>query len=293
MINAHSQRILQPYSAQVQIAQSDRARAVTADGERWEFQFLFSRAPDSGARANPEMRRMARVANIRSCDLSAIAEGTPTEHGSVDERIRELARFLVGASLPFPAVDHYEYWLLDPKDDTPLALIFSCSDTLEMDSFPHHPEWQALPAAVMPIETSEAERRRSYGPVNYRLERCVAERAGQKPKAQWFKRRVGDTDDFPPLLVREDWESEECRGLCQRYLQRQAPRLLMLHGISSETRRRMELASQANVLDVARFYPLYPEIADAEVMGLIRVEARLRMAAGEQAYALQNRGGML
>ncbi len=211
----------------------------------------------------------------------------------MDQRILDLATFLLGARLPFEAADRYEYWLLDPKDGSPLALIFSCVHAAEMASFPKLTDWTALPAAVMPIETSEAERSRAYGPVNYRLERCVAERAGTKPRAQWFTRRYDDNDDFPPFLIREDWQNEEYRDLCQRYLHRQAPRLLMLHGVSLEDRRRMELAAAANALDVARFYPLYPEIADSDVMDRIRVEARLRMAAGETAYAMGRRDGVL
>lgn len=67
----------------------------------------------------------------------------------------------------------------------------------------------------------------------------------------------------------------------------------MLHGIGWEERRRMEWAARANSLDVARFYPLYPEIADKDVMDKIRIEARLRMAAGETAYAMGRRDGVL
>ena len=40
MIKAYSQRLLPPYSGQVQIAESDRARAITTDGESWEIHFL-------------------------------------------------------------------------------------------------------------------------------------------------------------------------------------------------------------------------------------------------------------
>ena len=67
----------------------------------------------------------------------------------------------------------------------------------------------------------------------------------------------------------------------------------MLHGVGWEARRRMELAAKENALDVARLYPLYPEIADNDVMDQIRVEARLRMAAGETAYAMGRRDGVL
>ncbi|WP_296810279.1 hypothetical protein [Thiocapsa sp.] len=263
------------------------------DGDLWEFHFIYANSRGGNASAARHQGRFTRAAHIRHCDLERVIENPVTDDGQVDRRILELATFLIGARLPFEAADRYEYWLLDPKDHSPLALIFSCVDASAMASFPKLTDWAALPAAVMPIETSEAERSRSYGPVNYRLERCVAERAGTKPKAQWFTRRYNESEVFPPFLVREDWESEEHRELCQRYLQRQAPRLLMLHGVSFEERRRMELAARANALDVMRFYPLYPEIADHDVMDKIRIEARLRMAAGETAYALGRRDGVL
>ncbi|EGV16172.1 hypothetical protein ThimaDRAFT_4549 [Thiocapsa marina 5811] len=263
------------------------------DGDLWEFHFIYSNARGGKASVGRQQGRFTRAAHIRRCDLERVIENPVTDDGRVDERILELARFLIGARLPFEAADRYEYWLLDSKDQSPLALIFSCVDASEMASFPKLTDWAALPAAVMPIETSEAERSRSHGPVNYRLERCVAERAGSKPRAQWFTRRYHETEDFPPFLVREDWESEEHGDLCRRYLQRQAPRLLMLHGVSLEERRRMELAARANALDVARFYPLYPEIADPEVMDKLRIEARLRMAAGETAYSMGRRDGVL
>jgi hypothetical protein len=293
MIKAHSQRLLQPYSAQVQIAESDHARALSMDGDLWEFHFIYANSRGDRTSAGRQQGRFTRAAHIRRCDLERVVENPVTEDGQVDQRILELAKFLIGARLPFESADRYEYWLLDPKDCSPLALIFSCVDASEMASFPRLTDWAALPAAVMPIETSETERSRSYGPVNYRLERCVAERAGTKPRAQWFTRRYNESEEFPPFLVREDWESAEHRDLCRRYLHRQAPRLLMLHGVSLEERRRMELAARANALDVARFYPLYPEIVDYDLMDKIRIEARLRMAAGETAYTMGRRDGVL
>lgn len=283
MISTYSQRALQPFSAQVQIAESEHARAVTMDGEVWEFQYIYSVGSSAAARA---AGRFVRAAHIRHRALDGIAETGALEGEPVDERIMELARFLTGARLPFPAADRYEYWLLDAKDGYPLALMFSCVDAEQMSAFPTMMDWAALPAAQMPIETSEVERSRSYGPVNYRLERCVVERAGSKPRARWFRRDIHNDQDFPALLVREDWEDEEQADLCRRYLHRQSPRLLMLHGLSPQDRQRMELAARAHPLDVARFYPLYPTVADRDTVDKIRVEARLRMAAGERAHTL-------
>ena len=277
MIKAYSQRLLPPYSGQVQIVESEQARALTMDMETWEIQFRRHET------------NFIRVAWVQHRDLGELEEKAARDGEEIDERILELTRFLETASLPFPAADKFEYWLLDPVDDSPLALIFSCTEGVQMGRFPSHPEWTALPSAVMPIELTSEEKARSDTPVNYRLEQLVAERAGNKPKARWFQRRRGEPDAFPPLMVREDWENEAAREICQRYLQRQSTRLLMLHGLEHDERKRLEEAAKPYAMEVYRFHTLYPEYADDALMHTILVEARLRASHGEQDNRLQRR----
>jgi hypothetical protein len=276
MIKTYSQRLSPPYSGQAQIAESERARAVTMDCENWEFHFLHPIRAGELPGSQHYTKKFMRVAYIRHDKLGQIAREGTYEGRPIDERIVELADFLAERDLPFPQADEYEYWLLDARDGSPLAFIFSCMDSEQMANFPVHPEWTALPAAAMPIDATEAEKASGEPPVNYRLERLVAERAGSKPKARWFRRHAGETEHFPPLLVREDWQDEQDHALCQRYLQRQSTRLLMLHGLERQDRLRMEQASRSHSVEVARFYPLYPEIVDQELMNTIRVEARMR-----------------
>lgn len=289
MIKAFSQRLLPPYSGQVQVAQSERARAITMDGVTWEVHFLREMRDLSGRGGPTLKRKFVRVASILHSELGAVAEQSAPEYEAVDERIVELAAFLEQATLPFPAADLYEYWLLDAKDDSPLALIFSCTEAEYMELYPARPEWTALPAAVMPVEATVEEKDRCEAPVNYRVERLVAARAGSKPRARWFTRRTDEPDDFPPLMLREDWQEEEDHSLCQRYLERQSTRLLMLHGLDADERGRLELAAKHHALEVERFYPLYPEIVDRKLMNAIRTEARIRGSAGEQQNAVLNR----
>ena len=161
-----------------------------------------------------------------------------------------------------------------------------------MSAYPSRPEWTALPAAVMPIEMSEDEKSYSSAPVNYRLERLVAERAGNNPKAQWFTRRYTEDETFPTLMLREDWQEEESNDLCQRYLKRQSPRLLMLQGLSQELRTQLEINAKSHALEVERFYSLYPEIIDQALMNSIRVEARLRRATEDQPALHERRDGI-
>lgn len=266
-----------PYSGLVQIAESDKARALTMDGKVWEFQYLLTTL-ESERDAGGKQAYRRRYSHAITIDKSAIANlvSDAAENTTTDKRILELAEFVSEASFPFPATDIYEYWLLDPKDESPLAMIFSCSEAEQMATFPEKTEWTALPAAVMRIERSDNEMERGDPPVNYQVERMVAERAGYKPKARWFKRDEEETEIFPPLMIKEDWQEQNQSELCQRYLLRQSSRLLMLNNLDNDTRTRLEIAAKSYAFEVERFYPFYPEIIDQKLMNSALVEARLR-----------------
>ncbi len=287
MIKAYSQRLTPPYSGQVQIAESDHARALTMDGETWEIHFLYA------ANDQNYQRRYRRVAYFDHKELLEIPNRSPQQLADVDKRIIELASFLATVSLPFPAADRFEYWLLDHTDKSPLALIFSCTQAEEMDTYPPRAEWTALPAAVMPIEATPEEKARSDSPVNYRLEALIASRAGSKPLARWFERCADETESFPPYLVREDWPDQADYELCKRYIKRQSTRLLMLHNLKHEDRLRLEIAAKDNIFEVERFFSLYPEVADEKLMNALRVEARLRRSEDHGNSLRKRRDGVL
>ena len=284
-----------PYYGQVQIAESERARALTVDGQIWEIQFLHSGnggLTNSGNGAHGIHHQYRRAVTVSDSDIRDEKIESLLVGQSTDERILELTNFLADITLPFPAADHFEYWLLDAEDQIPLAMIFSCKDSEKMNAYPSHPEWTALPAAVMPIEMTEDEESCSSAPVNYRLERLVAERAGNNPKAKWFTRSSDEQQSFPVFMVRDDWKDEESADLCQRYLKRQAPRLLMLHGLKQEFRKQLEINARSHALEVDRFYRLYPEVVDQTLMDAIRVEARLRSVMDKQPALHQRRDGI-
>ena len=277
MIHAYSKRLLSPYLGQVQIIETSRARALTLDGKMWEIQFIRSSADnDQNHDSSTPNNSYIRVASIEDSEIKRLTLPSFLEEQGIDDRILELSEFIKGVELPLPAADHYEYWLLDYKDESPLALIYSCVKAEEMPMYPSRPEWTALSAARMEVKKTPDEQAYYVPPVNYRLEQLVTERAGKRPRAAWIKRRASETQDFPPCLVSELWEEEEHHQLCQRYIQRQAPRLLMLHQLEHADRLRLEIAAKENALEVERFYPLYPEVVDEQQMSAIRVEARMR-----------------
>ena len=276
MLKTYSTRLSPPFSGQVQIAETDRARALTIDGEVWELQFIHKYVERGVSNEQIPRRKHVRVATLQYGDLENLVAQPNRQGRPVDERIVELADALGDVELPFPASDTFEYWLLDAEDSSPLAFLWSCGDESQTVNYKRRPSWTALPAIHMPVEKTDEEIQCGIPPVNARLESLIATRAGPNPKACWFDRSLGACDSFPPLLVKEDWDEEGERDLCQRYLQRQAPRLLMLHNLQREDRLRMEHAAQSNVLELARFYPVYPDVADTVLMNAMRVEARLR-----------------
>jgi len=277
VIKAYSHRLTPPFSGLVQIAESGLARALTMDGKTWEFQHRHTTLPFESGAGKEYRHRFSHAMTIDKKGLQEIVSRAPNEYLNLDDSLLQLADFIAKADFPFPSTDIYEYWLLDPEDESPLAMIFSCSEEAQMSSFPENTEWTALPSAAMPIELTADEKEQQATPVNRRVEQMVAERAGfQRPKARWFKRHADEEENFPPLLLTEDWKDKNQADLCQRYLLRQSSRLLMLHGIPDDDRRRLEAAARSHVFEVERFYPFYPKVIDMKIMNTALVEARLR-----------------
>jgi len=286
MTQAYSKRLLFPFLGQVQIVESEQLRALTLDGENWEVQFKVTfddtASTSPGQQENIRKHSYIRVAVIRPSRIERNPVPPHLDIQLINTQIEMMAAILEDISVPLPPADLYEYWLLDEVDEQPLALIFSCVTADEMSSFPQGVEWKATPAAIMKVDTLPEEEKIYTPPVNSRFEQLVNERAGKHPRARWIKRRESLDETFPPLLVREDWDSEEGRQLCQRYIERQAPRLLMLHGLEHDDRLRLEDCARKNAIEVDSFFRLYPEVADEKVMSAIRVEARLRLSSGER-----------
>lgn len=287
-ISAYSQRLLPPYSGVVQIAETNRVRAQSFDGLNWDVHYFSG---DNGAARKKGYaldRGYFRVASISRGELKLFSFPAHLDPDGVAEGIHQLADFVASTPVPFPPADRYEYWLLDGNDDSPLALIFSCCEESLMGTYPPLTHWTAMPHSKLKVENTAEEQARGEAPVNHRLQDLIARRAGPRPRAAWFDRTQWDADGFPGFLLREDWHQDEHHALCQRYLMRKAPRLLMLQGVNPDDRARMEIAAKAHALEVEEYYPLYPEVHDEALMASIRVEARLRRSMPDEPRRRQD-----
>lgn len=283
MIRSYSHRLLPPYSGVVQIAESERARAQSFDGLNWEIQY-FSGNEKSATKAFRMQgygldKGYFNVGSIQKNELKTFNFPACVDHDAVATSIGELHEYIGNADLPFSAADCYEYWLLDRADESPLALLYACCEESAMNTYPGQAEWTALPQSKMHIENTDSEKAKNEPPVNHRFQRLIAGRAGNNPRAAWFKRSEADSADFPTLLVREDWQNKNDHELCQRYLLRKASRLLMLDRLTTDDRERLEIAAKRHVFEVEQYYPLYPAINDENRMAAMRVEAQLRRTA--------------
>lgn len=281
MVRMYSKRLLSPYVGVIQVAEWGRARALSLYGDNWVIRYAL---------AENELTRNTRLGddpNLKFLPVATIEKGRVKPYpvhplldpDDVRAAIGELSETVTSASVPFAAADCYEYWLLDSRDHSPLALLHSSVDAQDMGQPPPNPEWLAMPAAQLAVPDPNPPEQIGYvPPVNYRFERLVEERAGAKPRAAWFERTDENADNFPPCLVREDWDEDEQRRVCGLYIHRLAPRLLMMAGLPQAVRHRLEQAACDYVFDVERFYPLYPEITDKSLLNAARVEARMRRA---------------
>ena len=287
MAKTYSRRLLSPYTSMLQVAEIGDARALSSDGRNWQIQYRVDeqQQPENrgGGRAGEQY---ALLATVENGELKARPRFGFLDTAEVSTTLDELVALARDAALPFAAIDSFEYWLLDEAEKKPLALLRSCisveemaTSTEELSAYRVRPEWLAMPAAQLKIEDPETEPGQYVPPVNHRLQSLVEERAGLYPRAEWFDRSSDRDLDFPSCLISEAWNREQDHELCQRYIRRLAPRLLMLQGLSHADRQKLEQAARENAIDVERFYPLYPEVIDNKLIKTLRVEAKMRLAA--------------
>ena len=295
-------RRLNPFQGVLQVVQTDRARALSNDGVRWEIQVLAARPEHSWRSGNlhaPVLRYFrfgswSSDSGLRQVPLSPIMEIDAMQSASAT-----MVEALPGClkRLPFPLKDRCELWLLD-SNQLPLALLASSTDAAHLEAFKPEP-WSATPLREHGFHSATlirlgVDRREGQNPRTHaeRLERLVRDAAGHPPRQGWFERRSDGTGSlvnggrelgstaFPRLLLRKEWKSAADSGLVSDYLEWCAPWLLTLPDLDDATRSGLERAAQARALEVDARYRLYPRIVHHQLIDAARVEARLRRSAG-------------
>ncbi len=196
--------------------------------------------------------------------------------------------------LPFPIRDRFELWLLRHNTRKPLALLSTRYHASEMEAV-RNPHWHAFATADTGFNSGTLQAQPSH---RDQLESLVNMASQPLPAAQWFERqddgsgtglqglhlldgeagRVLSGEDFPELLVSEDWPDTVDRGLINDYHNWSAGSLLAHQNLSRSTRERLEQAACQRPTGLLTAYPLIPEVFDQDAIDVALVSARLMNA---------------
>ncbi|MET0029605.1 MAG: hypothetical protein ABW101_18390 [Candidatus Thiodiazotropha sp.] len=296
--HSYSLRRLNPFNGVLQVHQHDRARALSANGQIWEIQVL-SETPQ-GLWANTPLGR----SQYYTFGLWSYSEGLQQVPVNPLFNIRQMIQASEDlietlqprlSELPFPLLDPYELWLLDEQTRQPLALLQTCREDADRRHHRQLKKWIAAGRGdfsfVSPhLQAREVPNNDGHNPRMHAsiLESVVRHRAGQNPARVWLYRNEqhqarplgepGSEVTCPPLtLDLNGYEAEE-EPLIADYIAWKSPQLLMLPNIPSDERARVEelAVRQASLVD--RFFPLYPEIHNKDLLNRARVEAKIRAA---------------
>ncbi len=278
--HCYATRLLAPFRGMLQTVETDSARALSDDGLHWQIQVRVSTR-------NPLW--WGGVSGEGAGERLMVFAGWSAGEGLVQypfdpmadlDQAWARAEAMVAAleplhrQVPFAPADHLEHWLLD-AGGRPLALVASRLDTEPAVS--RTARWHAAEPPGAPLGEPLDEDTRA-------LARAVNQAAAG---SAWFRRRdhglepvnggrFVPADQVPPLLLARHWADAGHRRLLDRYLHRQAPRLLTLHGLDETLRRELEQAAAEQPEAVERYVRLYPCIIDQALVRSTRVRARLR-----------------
>ena len=207
-----------------------------------------------------------------------------------ESRLRSLIDASV-RSLPFPLMDRYELWAMDAQQK-PVALLSSCCHPSQFDANETH-RWQACrltdydfsPQDIEPEVPRDAANR-----LEHHVNRIIVVRT-------WFKRdqagcgsaiadrtqTLCEPDEFPSMLVREEWDSEEMRVLVSAWIHWKSAALLTLSCLDRPQREQLEKAASRHPFNVKRHHRLYPEVLDADSLRTTLVKARLLLSSNAAA----------
>lgn len=285
-IRCYAVRRLNPFLGVMQVLETPRGRASTANGVVWQLELLATRptgwgslnmggeeqgwylhglwSESEGLVKFPQAQLHAGRAEVTSCE-------------DLIETVRTTA-----ATLPFPLRDHRELWLLEEAERKPLALLFS---TL-MDASLPQPEPRCWCGSW---GRDDLAGQRRFSQIR-RLETEVKKRAGFNCSTLWVtwnpartrahtaEGSLIDRDEFPVYGIREEWPNENNEALVEGYINWIAPSLLTLPYLRDEERSRLESRLRYQASSIEYHWRLYPKILDEEKIIAARVQARLQSA---------------
>lgn len=305
-----SVRRLNPFLGVVQIVQTSDSRAISVSGIDWEIQILAERPNDTWGAPSPvkPKRQFLRFGVWNRIDGLTGVPANPllnlTQMIKAADRIIEIL-VIESERIPFPVNDKTELWLLDDKDQMPLALLASSTEATSISSHvvarwicsnKEFPSLQLHRQSKIQPESVNPNPNKSY------LETIVHRRARQNVQ-RWFKRDVDGggsslicvsehqsaaetrrlpAEAFPSLLLNSAWNDPLPQAVVSDYHAWLSPYLLTLQSLPDDLRVTLERKAVEQALAVNACWRLYPKIIDRKMIDTARVEARLRRSRSKQ-----------
>jgi hypothetical protein len=242
-------RRLGPYLGVIQVIDVGDACAYSTNGHSWRIRQQTASGrfrwgvPHVGGGADNDPVRIANAPNL----VDALEHHPP---------------------VPFPIRDRFELWLLRHDTRKPLALLGTRYRAGEIEAV-RDPHWHAFPTtdtgfiSTTLLAKEEAGSRRRHPSHRDQLESLVNMASRPLPAAQWFERQADGAgtglgglrliegengrrlpgEDFPELLVSEDWPDDVACGLVEDYHNWCAGSLLAHQNLTRPTRERLEYAA--------------------------------------------------
>lgn len=281
--DAYSLRRLNPFNGTLQVVATQAARALSADGSRWEIQ-VWSRQP-LGLWANTPLgdKRFFRFGcwsqahGLEQVPVNPLFD--VDEMLSASDALISLLQSKL-SQVPFAPADNHELWSLDRDDLRPVALLNSARSKDEF-KLKDTACWSGSADGQQPRQLDEA----AYTA----LEQQVRARSGPQQLRAWIQRLdMGDgvvldgsqrrleLDDFPEMtLTLSGWQTD-AKQLVMDYIRWKSPQLLQLHSLSDETRDWLEKQAAPQPREIDRYWRLYPHIHDNQLLNNARVKAKIQ-----------------
>ncbi len=299
-ISCYSQRILNPFRGVMNIISIGGADAVTIDGYHWT---LYIHDTFDCPTDDPEEFFEIDMPDIRfgDWDKKSGLKRSPLIDSYHYNEIQAIGHVLLDAverhagQCPFAFEDKYELWLLDEKNQEPLALLNSVCKQTEI-SIPESLNWEAGLRCKQEFLKEFSLTNKQLNSTGDLLNQLINQRAGKHPSAQWFYRDRFDYGKglgginlnnnladrelsarlFPKMLIQQQWKNPSDATLINAFIDWLSPYLLVLDFLRDAQREMLEQSARQYALLVDKMYPLYPKVINQQAINSARVEAMMR-----------------
>ena len=284
-VRSYAKRRVNPFLGVMQIVEAEEGRALSCNGVVWEILVSARHASIRDTPGRDNKQKTYYRFGMWSMDYGLMKRASSP---AADQDYFELASkcdILVEYvrerhhQLPFDLADNLELWLFDSKNRQPLALLSSITPGGSLPS-PEPGYWSSCIGA----NGSPGQRR---FPQSRDLETQVRQRAGFNIQKYWIKRLPGGdgvaentgrsipSEQFPVLLLDENWANEEEQQRAREYIKWISPALLTLQHLDNDTRARIENNLNVQAISIEHHWHLYPEIINQKLLKAARVQSKI------------------